>query len=103
MYVAGSSSRVLPDSDGGLLGDGSFPDCSDSPATRHAVPHGRTDERKKCFQNLHQCKPFLCRYSYCENINFVKPGSVFTDHSQEYSLSFSPRLTNLNVTQLVIG
>ena len=30
-------------------------------------------------------------------------GSVFTNHSQEYSLSFSPRLANLNVTQLLNG
>ena len=30
-------------------------------------------------------------------------GSVFTNHSQEHSLSFSPRFVNLNVTQHVIG
>ena len=30
-------------------------------------------------------------------------GSVFTNHSQEHSLSLSPRFANLNVTQLLIG
>ena len=30
-------------------------------------------------------------------------GPVFTNHSQEYSLSFYPRFVNLNVTQLLIG
>ena len=30
-------------------------------------------------------------------------GSVFTNHYQECSLSFSPRFVNLNVTQLLIG
>ena len=30
-------------------------------------------------------------------------GSVFTKHSQERSLSFSPRFVNLNVTQFLIG
>ena len=30
-------------------------------------------------------------------------GPVFTNHSQERSLSFSPRFINLNVTQLLIG
>ena len=29
--------------------------------------------------------------------------SIFTNHSQEHSLSFSPRLVNLNVAQLLIG
>ena len=32
-----------------------------------------------------------------------KPGSVFTNHSLEHSLSFSPRFANLNVKQLLIG
>ena len=32
-----------------------------------------------------------------------EPGSVFTNHSQEHSLSLSPRFANLNVTQLLIG
>ena len=27
-----------------------------------------------------------------------RPGSVFTNHSQERSLTFSPRFVNLNVT-----
>ena len=31
------------------------------------------------------------------------PGPVFTNHSQEHSLSLSPRFANLNVTQLLIG
>ena len=31
------------------------------------------------------------------------PGSVFTNYSQEHSLSFSPRFVTLNVTQLLIG
>ena len=31
------------------------------------------------------------------------PGPVFTNHSQERSLSLSPRFANLNVTQLLIG
>ena len=30
-------------------------------------------------------------------------GSVFTNHSQEHSLSFSPRFANWNMTQLLIG
>ena len=30
-------------------------------------------------------------------------GSVFTNYSQEHSLSFSPRFVTLNVTQLLIG
>ena len=29
--------------------------------------------------------------------------SVLTNHSQEYSLSFSPRFANWNITQLLIG
>ena len=33
----------------------------------------------------------------------TNPGSVFTNHSQEHSLSLSPRFANLNVTQLLIG
>ena len=33
----------------------------------------------------------------------IKPGPVFTNHSQEHSLSLSPRFANLNVTQLLIG
>ena len=33
----------------------------------------------------------------------VIPGSIFTNHSQEHSLSFSPRFANWNVTQLLIG
>ena len=33
----------------------------------------------------------------------IRPGPVFTNHSQEYSLSFYPRFVNLNVTQLLIG
>ena len=32
-----------------------------------------------------------------------EPGSVFTNHSQEHSLSLSPRFANWNVTQLLIG
>ena len=32
-----------------------------------------------------------------------RPGSVFTNYSQEHSLSFSPRFVTLNVTQLLIG
>ena len=34
---------------------------------------------------------------------FVLYGSVFTNHSQEHSLSFSPRFANWNVTQLLSG
>ena len=30
-------------------------------------------------------------------------GSVFTNRSQEHSLSFSPRFVSLNLTQLLIG
>ena len=33
----------------------------------------------------------------------VISGPVFTNHSQEHSLSLSPRIANLNVTQLLIG
>ena len=32
-----------------------------------------------------------------------QPRSIFTKHSQEHSLSFSPKLVNLNVTQLLTG
>ena len=32
-----------------------------------------------------------------------KSGPVFTNHTQEISLSFSPRFANWNVTQLLIG
>ena len=32
-----------------------------------------------------------------------RAGSVFTNHSQEHSLSLSPRFANWNVTQLLIG
>ena len=33
----------------------------------------------------------------------INSGPVFTNHSQEHSLSLSPRIANLNVTQLLIG
>ena len=33
----------------------------------------------------------------------LRTGPVFTNHSQEHSLSLSPRFANLNVTQLLIG
>ena len=36
-------------------------------------------------------------------LNSQPPGPVFTNHSQEHSLSLSPRFANLNVTQLLIG
>ena len=40
--------------------------------------------------------------SYVELIlQFEIPGPVFTKHSQEHSLSFSPVFVNLNVTQLL--
>ena len=32
-----------------------------------------------------------------------RTGSVFTNHSQEYSLSFSPGFAHWNATQLLIG
>ena len=35
--------------------------------------------------------------------NVMNTGPVFTNHSQEHSLSLSPRFANLNVTQLLIG
>ena len=35
--------------------------------------------------------------------NSTSSGSAFTNHSQEHSLSSSPRFPNLNVTQLLIG
>ena len=31
------------------------------------------------------------------------PGSVFTNHSQEHSLSLSPTFANWNVTRILIG
>ena len=34
---------------------------------------------------------------------YVLSGSILTNHSQEHSLSFTPRLENLNVPQLLIG
>ena len=36
-------------------------------------------------------------------MDLIGPGPVFTNHSQEHSLSLSPRSANLNVTQLLIG
>ena len=47
----------------------------------------------------------LCRkHTGLENGLLVQsPGSVFTNYSQEHSLSFSPRFVTLNVTQLLIG
>ena len=42
-----------------------------------------------------------CRHTLCPILS--SPGSVFTNHSQEHSLSLSPRFANLNVTQLLIG
>ena len=41
-------------------------------------------------ENLHAGKSF-------------EPGPVYINHSQEYSLSFSPSFENLNATQLPIG
>ena len=41
--------------------------------------------------------------SLCVRTGVRKPGSVFNNHDQERSLSFSPRLANLNVTQRLIG
>ena len=34
---------------------------------------------------------------------FSMPGYVFTNHSQEHFLSFSPSFSKFNVTQLLIG
>ena len=42
-------------------------------------------------------------YAVTDDPGFSIPGSVFTNHSQEHSLSLSPRIANLNVTQLLIG
>ena len=44
--------------------------------------------------------PFFSNISCTHN---KETGPVFTNHSQEYSLSFYPRFVNLNVTQLLIG
>ena len=41
--------------------------------------------------------------NYTLTLSQTSPGSVFTNHSQEHSLSLSPRFANLNVTQLLIG
>ena len=39
----------------------------------------------------------------CATTFSLFPGFRFTNHAQEYSLSFSPRFAIMNVTQLLIG
>ena len=49
-------------------------------------------------------KYFLWESSQWLAKNIVQStGSIFTNHSQEHSLSFSPKFTKWNVTQLQIG
>ena len=36
-------------------------------------------------------------------LDLKTPGSVFTNHSQEHSLSLSPTFANWNVTRILIG
>ena len=62
----------------------------------------------------HSCSSRTCLYVplrqayyyitiFSLTLSQTSPGPVFTNHSQERSLSFSPRFINLNVTQLLIG
>ena len=45
----------------------------------------------------------LCVLVLPLTLSQTSPGFIFTNHSQDYSLSFSLRFSNLNVTQLLIG
>ena len=42
-------------------------------------------------------------YSSDSSVHDLRSGPVFTNRSQEQSLSFCPRFANYNVTQLLIG
>ena len=57
-------------------------------------------EKAKALQ-FQTCLARIC-YKISDGVD-AKPGSVFTNHSQEHRLSFSTRFTSWNITQPLIG
>ena len=57
------------------------------------------------YRNVYKCKCFTVRpqNNNVKTSRRKKSGSVFTNHSQEHSLSLSPTFANWNVTRILIG